>query len=955
MYSINGSSLSFNYSSQECWTESNDDIDDSLLDDCKQCIDYMIDLVSFSINNEENEDVFDISSKRSKHCIPNESDDETTTDVKELVDYMLELVSSVVPSTAKPITRSISSNSQSEANDDDIEIIEIDDSQHERSYEVIDLTDNHSEDIQNHDICLICGQNQEIRYKVNLNGKSHKCCSWECVQTLKNTDCCQVCSSPITRGTQGFRPNFGGQKTSLCSEECLLKYEVQEQPNTQCFTCRKPLLKNKVIFYWQTMEFCSAACVQSRQLVFGSKCAQCQTVVNRQSLGKYSVRFGDIIKQFCVGTCLEIFKKSLKVCAFCQKDLKSCQTVCIATFGFGDKTRLREFCDQICKSQYGLMLSARNAHQTHCGQCQRIVDSKSAIEFNYQNKKQTLCSSVCVSAFKYNHKLRTIFCENCHKYSWTNNKTRCSLHILHFSGITRVFCTKKCMSMYVLKNRKIVACLCCKVKKYNFDLIERFDWSKNESRLFCSLNCLTLYEVAEEEKTHLYGTSKGVCTQCNTISIPQFFLRVDNNIRLFCSYQCVFQHQRQHLPDSLIASQQFTNGNNFDADMESRQSTMWTPSFYGQQKDQSSNGLQLTDIRPNQLSQRISKNSSTNKSMATTVAINANIASNSNSSSNLSEVPTTLSTPLSAGTQTVIKEIIKETKEVIVKVPVSKVVKNKSTLFRPPSQTKATSCRPFQLDVGIQTDPQQKIICPILLPIPIFVPVPVSYMQPLAVPLPLPVPFFLKPDPPAPPEPAKPVETQNTDNLNLTDIQFGEIKELINSNDSIENIDSPSQQSSSKRRSRVESEAQPSKRGRKQSEGTPRGRGRGRGRGGRGGRGRGRGRGRQKKEEWEISSSEEEEEEVELDNDSDFEDTLQNESSNASIDFNQSQQMFATTAPNTINNDDLQQLQFQFHAFQSPFQQPPPPKGKVYSFVFDYFGDTFTFSRRSEERQRTRT
>ena len=564
MYSMSDNSVSFDESSELCWTETSGDTEHSILEDCRQCIDYMIDLVSFSINNDYNSEVYN-DSKRSQHCLPDPSDDETTADVKDLVDYMLELVSTAVPlSTNKRVTTNGLTRSQSDTNDDDIEIIEIDDTEDDRNYEVIDLTDIQSEGRQNRDICLICGQNEEIRYKVNLSGKSHKCCSWECVQTLKSTDCCQVCSSPITRGTQGFRPNFGGGKASLCSEECLLKFEVRQQPNTQCFTCRKPLIKDKVIFYWQTMEFCSAACVQSRQLVFGSKCAQCLTVVNRQSLGKYSVRFGDIIKQFCVGTCLETYKKSLKVCAFCQKDLKCCQTICIATFGFGDKMRLREFCDQICKSQYGLMLSARNAHQTQCGQCQRTVDSKTLIEFNYQNKKQTLCSSVCVSAFKYNNKLKTIFCENCHKYGWTNNKVRCSLHILHFSGITRVFCTKKCMSMYVLKNRKIVACLCCRVKRYNVDLIERFDWSQNESRLFCSLNCLTLYEVAEEEKKSINANTKGLCNQCNNSSVPQFFLRVDNILRRFCSYQCVFQHQRQFLPDSLIADKPHINGRTLD-------------------------------------------------------------------------------------------------------------------------------------------------------------------------------------------------------------------------------------------------------------------------------------------------------------------------------------------------------------------------------------------------------
>jgi hypothetical protein len=38
-------------------------------------------------------------------------------------------------------------------------------------------------------------------------------------------------------------------------------------------------------------------------------------------MGKYCVRFGFNVRQFCSGTCLEEFKKGLKVCSYCQKDI----------------------------------------------------------------------------------------------------------------------------------------------------------------------------------------------------------------------------------------------------------------------------------------------------------------------------------------------------------------------------------------------------------------------------------------------------------------------------------------------------------------------------------------------------------------------------------------------------------------------------------------------------------
>ena len=44
---------------------------------------------------------------------------------------------------------------------------------------------------------------------------------------------------------------------------------------------------------------------------------------------------------------------------------------------------------------------------------------------------------------------------------------------------------------YIMKERKIVPCSTCKVKKYNFDMIEKFsDGDETDSNLYCSLYCL---------------------------------------------------------------------------------------------------------------------------------------------------------------------------------------------------------------------------------------------------------------------------------------------------------------------------------------------------------------------------------------------------------------------------------------------------------------------------------
>ncbi|XP_006812922.1 zinc finger MYM-type protein 4-like [Saccoglossus kowalevskii] len=91
--------------------------------------------------------------------------------------------------------------------------------------------------------------------------------------------------------------------------------------------------------------------------------------------------------------------------------------------------------------------------------------------------------------------------------------------------------------------------------------------------------------------------------------------------------------------------------------------------------------------------------------------------------------------------------------------PALKILKNKSLLCKPFTQTKAISCKPRQSNKGTNTgeDFRPKVIL-IPVPVPIYVPVPVqmynSYVPtPIPTPLPVPVPMWL------------PVASNNADKL----------------------------------------------------------------------------------------------------------------------------------------------------------------------------------------------
>ena len=73
--------------------------------------------------------------------------------------------------------------------------------------------------------------------------------------------------------------------------------------------------------------------------------ASCKKDVQTTSLGKYCVKFGSDIKQFCSFVCLEDYMKGLKVCSYCQKDISGEE-------GFlapiGENGQFKDFCEQSC-------------------------------------------------------------------------------------------------------------------------------------------------------------------------------------------------------------------------------------------------------------------------------------------------------------------------------------------------------------------------------------------------------------------------------------------------------------------------------------------------------------------------------------------------------------------------------------------------------------------------------
>lgn len=69
-------------------------------------------------------------------------------------------------------------------------------------------------------------------------------------------------------------------------------------------------------------------------------------------------------------------------------------------------------------------------------------------------------------------------------------------HAMFYDNNLCHFCSKTCKNIYTIAHRRIVPCSWCKVKKYNFDMIQTTS-KTGESLTLCCLNCLSFLEVSD--------------------------------------------------------------------------------------------------------------------------------------------------------------------------------------------------------------------------------------------------------------------------------------------------------------------------------------------------------------------------------------------------------------------------------------------------------------------------
>ncbi|XP_052868911.1 zinc finger MYM-type protein 4 [Anopheles cruzii] len=558
----------------------------------------------------------------------------------------------------------------------------------------------------------------------------------------------------------------------------------------RCCHCQQELaLESTERLQWETMDFCTGKCLAAYQNEHGSQCTQCREAVSVASLGKYCVRFGFDVCQFCCAACLDVFKKSLKPCSYCQTNVADGTDSSYVVTRVGDKGIFRDFCSAACHNRYRTSVDPALKLQVRvCSVCNH--QKQASVIVRLDGREHYFCTQPCFSAFRFVNNVQPDGCAMCQDYFERTVATACTIFPLDGASEPLAFCCKMCFNLHIIKNRRIVSCSWCKVKKYNFDMMQR----PGRPAMLCSLNCLSLYDVS----VNALAQKETRCDHCLELKAPQYHLTMsDTSLRNFCTYQCVmsFQSHFNKRPLTLGHDSATSGANPVPTGLPKRvrKSTApvaplprepagGTPPAAQQPEQQQYRSASVR--RPTRAAAAAATTTTTTNTNLPVISSVHSLSGRSGTRSKardnqqatiqndwprvalepltnlpsmgrslvsnfLSSTPTTASADPPETAETPVATRTVETHTQIVTIPPTPVqVANVATMCAPFQASKAVNCRPVQCSQDSQTDGwlQRKIVVPI--PVPIYVPVPMFMYSmptpvPVPIPLPIPVPVFI--------------------------------------------------------------------------------------------------------------------------------------------------------------------------------------------------------------------
>lgn len=581
------------------------------------------------------------------------------------------------------------------------------------------------------EICTACNNVTLCSYKFERYNEVHYVCGLPCIKILNDAENryhLNTRKAPeklpllklkvMTNATDKYL----GDKIQTSTPTALQAAREDRAKSFKriCTQCDKEVVLGEKNLIWEAMDFCDEVCLASFQNKIGAKCVKCKTDVQHSSLGKYCVRFGYDIRQFCNSSCLDEFKKGLKICCFCQRDISAEQEGFLAPVG--DKRQFKDFCSQKCMEQFdqiNMNSLTQPALKAVCAVCSLEKPTTINVESGDDNTHR-LCSEPCFAAFKFVNNLTPDQCKWCKKYF---ERKPNNAFTIYDEETPLCFCSKSCLNIYISTSRHIVPCNWCKVKKYNYDMIRKD--SKNGAVMMCSLNCFNLYQVS----VNVFSTRRIKCDLCNLITLAQYHLTMsDATLRNFCSYQCVMKFQSQYSVNATLV--QGSNSASMPKPTGAPRRTIGN-SFNNASKQQIKAATQRKSSLP--VISRV-------QSLANNSSPAVQPRNKSKRTQDLEPPPKPITPPPKPPTPP--PPPPKIFNHVLVKTIPPVQVSNKATLTKPMVVSRGVSCRPHPCTKECQTDPslERRVLIPI--PVPIYVPVPCAmYSLPFPIPVPIPIPI----------------------------------------------------------------------------------------------------------------------------------------------------------------------------------------------------------------------
>lgn len=269
-------------------------------------------------------------------------------------------------------------------------------------------------DLDNAYQCLQCTDQKKCKYTFKQDDDSFYLCEQSCLNLLmaEQPDRYRIKRQSIRvkvlpRSSMMARPSEAKESAAPESSDTSAKMVARTEDESRlasldreasfsrrCGQCYSDVLLNERTLQWEAMDFCNETCLRQYQSTIGAACHTCQNAVSVASMGKYCVRFGFELRQFCRSTCLDTFKRGLKVCSHCQIDISKNKEFLASVNG-----QFKGFCSRDCMRAYELIFNIKKIGSRMCAVCNNTKLARAEVVIDAYS--HFFCSNPCLSAFKF--------------------------------------------------------------------------------------------------------------------------------------------------------------------------------------------------------------------------------------------------------------------------------------------------------------------------------------------------------------------------------------------------------------------------------------------------------------------------------------------------------------------------------------------------------------------------